>query len=87
VLELGIALLVTGLYWAFMTWSGVSTPTEVAESVEFERATVEQMGVLSAKVRQIEVMRRHTGRHPVLMRLPTVVLIGVGAVLIGVGWN
>ncbi len=73
-----------GLYWIYLTTWHAKSEDDVAESYRVERES-RNRSMLASGETQFHWAYRATYRHPVLMRLPGVLQLTVGTVLVVVG--
>jgi hypothetical protein len=83
-LATGVGLIVAGLYWLFLTSFRARSEHDVERALEIEEGRKKTFGIFSNWANQGLWAYRATYRHPVLMRLPWIVLLPAGAILVAV---
>ena len=81
-LDFVLPLIGGGLFFLLTTLVHAKNEGDVTYSELEEAKWKKELGVFSGKARQMEWVYRTTYRHPVLMRLPGVVLIAVALVIL-----
>lgn len=81
-LNLVLPLIGGGLFFLLTTLVHAKNEEDVRNSELKEAEWKKELGVFSGKARQVEWLYRMTYRHPVLMRLPGVVLLAAGLVIL-----
>ncbi len=84
-LELGVGMVLGGLGALLYTIGPAKSENDFDESLRRERRNKEEFGIFAGRANQFEWAYRATYRHPVLMRLPGVLLLIAGTVLLVVG--
>ena len=83
-LELGAALIGGGLYWWFLTTFPAKSQEDVEKALEIEADNRKTFGFFADWVNTDSWASRKTYEHPVLMRLPWIISVGAGALLIAI---
>jgi len=81
-LLIGISLVGTGLYWFFLMPAPCKSQKDVQRSLQREQENKEEWGILAGNLNKFEWAARAQYRHPVVMRLPGVITLLAGALLL-----
>lgn len=74
--------MVTGVIWLLLTISHAKNDEDLRDSEEREAIFRKELGIFRGQSTSMEWLYRATYRHPVLMRLPGVILIAAASVIL-----